>query len=67
MGGFIWGWIAGYLKSKRDTQELIDTIMLNFIAIAFANWMILNPLKNPENQRLETIWISEAARIDKLK
>ncbi len=66
IGGFIWGWIAGYLKSKRDTHEVIATIMLNFIALAFANWMILNPLKNPENQSLETIWISEAARIDKL-
>ena len=62
-GGAAWGWLAGYLRVRRSTHEVIATIMLNFIAMAFANWVILNPLKNPENQSLETIWISEHQRI----
>ncbi|MBI2606017.1 MAG: ABC transporter permease [Deltaproteobacteria bacterium] len=62
-GGAFWGAIAGYLRAYRKTHEVISTIMLNFVAMALVNWVILNPLKNPENQNLETVWVAEAARV----
>ena len=35
-GGF-WGFIPGYLKAKFGSHEVINTIMLNFIAIALVS------------------------------
>lgn len=66
LGGAFWGWISGYLKAKKQTHEVISTIMLNFIAMAFVNWVIINPFKNPENQSTETAWISEVARMPRM-
>lgn len=62
----MWGGLAGYLRVKRQTHEVIATIMLNFVAMAFVNWVILNPLKNPETQSLETYWVAESLRVGKL-
>lgn len=64
--GAVWGGLAGYLRTRRQVHEVLATIMLNFIALAFANWAILNPLKNPETQNSETVWVAEALRIDRL-
>jgi simple sugar transport system permease protein len=37
--GAAWAGIAGVLKVKRGVNEVISTIMLNYIAIGFASWM----------------------------
>ena len=66
LGGALWGGLAGYLRVKRKTHEVIVTILLNFIAAAIVNWAVLNPLKNTETQALETLWIHEAVRLPKL-
>jgi ABC-type uncharacterized transport system permease subunit len=39
--GGLWGAIPGYLKAKVGTHEVINTIMMNYIAMAFANFLIL--------------------------
>lgn len=65
-GGAFWGSIAGYLRARRQTHEVIATIMLNFVAMAFANWAVLNPLKNTETQNLETLPIPEAMQVHSL-
>lgn len=52
-GGF-WGFIAGWLKAKRGSHEVINTIMLNFIAAGLASWLTLYVFKNPESQNPET-------------
>jgi simple sugar transport system permease protein len=36
--GAIWSGIAGYLKVKRGVNEVISTIMLNFIALSLVAW-----------------------------
>lgn len=65
-GGAIWGGIAGYLRTRRQTHEVIATIMLNFVAFALVNWAILNPLKNHDTQNLETVGVAEALRTPRL-
>ena len=37
--GAAWAGIAGVLKVKRGVNEVISTIMLNYIAIGVASWM----------------------------
>lgn len=38
--GAIWGGIAGFLKAQRGINEVITTIMLNWIAIYFSNFVM---------------------------
>ncbi len=56
-GGF-WGGIAGLLKARRGSHEVIVTILLNFIALALCNYLIIYPLADPEIQAPETIEIA---------
>ncbi len=43
--GGLWSTIAGYLKIKRGTHEVIVTIMLNYIAIFLTNYFVSYPFK----------------------
>jgi general nucleoside transport system permease protein len=38
--GALWGFIPGYLKAKFNVNEIISTLMLNYIAIAWNNYWI---------------------------
>ncbi len=38
--GAIWGFIPGYLKAKFNVNEVITTLMMNYIAIALTNFFI---------------------------
>src|SRR6187549_2234864 len=42
--GAFWGFIPGFLKASRGAHEVVTTIMLNFIAIAFLAYMVSGPL-----------------------
>lgn len=45
LGGMIWGAIPGYLKARTGAHEVINTIMLNYIAIRMTEWLIKS--RNP--------------------
>ena len=40
--GALWAGLAGYLKVKRGVNEVISTIMLNFIALSLVAWAFDN-------------------------
>jgi len=42
LGGAIWGFIPGYLKARFQVNEIIITLMLNFVAILWNNFWIFN-------------------------
>jgi len=42
--GAIWGGIAGWLKASRGVHEVINTIMLNYIAIYGVDYLVRAPL-----------------------
>lgn len=50
-GGALWGWVPGYLKARFGTHEVIQTIMLNFIALALSNFLVTRYLGLPETVR----------------
>ncbi len=52
--GAFWGWIAGWLKAKRGSHEVIVTMMLNFVAAAATSYVALELIKNPDSQNPET-------------
>jgi simple sugar transport system permease protein len=38
--GAVWGYIPGYLKAKFNVNEIISTLMLNYIAISWVNFWV---------------------------
>jgi simple sugar transport system permease protein len=42
--GAAWAGIAGQLKLRRNVNEVISTIMLNFIALALISYLVQGPL-----------------------
>ncbi|WP_327039103.1 ABC transporter permease [Micromonospora maris] len=41
IGGAVWGFIPGILKARTGAHEVINTIMLNYIAVYFLTWLIV--------------------------
>jgi general nucleoside transport system permease protein len=41
LAGALWGGIPGYLKAKIGTNEVINTIMMNYLAINLSNYLVL--------------------------
>ena len=51
IGGAIWGFIPGILKAKTGANEVITTLMLNFVAINLVSWLLLQDfLRRPGRQ-----------------
>lgn len=40
IAGALWGFIPGFLKAKYNVNEIISTLMLNYIAVAWNNFFI---------------------------
>jgi simple sugar transport system permease protein len=47
LGGAIWAGIAGVLRATTGAHEVITTIMLNFIALRFLDWLLTTRLFLP--------------------
>lgn len=54
IGGGIWGAIAGWLRARFNANEIISTLMLNFIALALANYLVSGPLRSSAAAGAET-------------
>ncbi|MGQ9808205.1 MAG: ABC transporter permease [Armatimonadota bacterium] len=48
--GGVWAWVPAFLRTRRGVQEVISTIMLNFIAIQLVSWCVHGPLKESTGQ-----------------
>ena len=44
MAGAIWGAIPGYLKAKFGAHEVVNTIMMNWIAFRLSDWLLTGPM-----------------------
>jgi len=66
VAGGIWGAIPGILKAKFGSHEVINTIMLNFIAIALVGYFTQYFYKIPGDALMQTAPIGDAASIPKL-
>lgn len=40
-GGALWGFIPGFLKARTGAHEVINTIMLNYVAVYFLTWLVV--------------------------
>ena len=47
-GGAAWGGLPGWLKARTGAHEVINTIMLNYIALNMVSFLLNGALKDPE-------------------
>lgn len=64
--GAVWGAIPGVLKARFGSHEVINTIMLNFIAIALCSYFTQYHYKVPGDPIMQTAAISESGHIARL-
>lgn len=64
--GAIWGGIPGVLKAKFGSHEVINTIMMNFIAIAIVSYFTQYFFKAAGDPLMQTVPIGENAHIPRL-
>jgi simple sugar transport system permease protein len=48
IGGALWALIAGILKVRFGTNEILVSLMLVYVAENVQSWMALGPMRNPE-------------------
>ncbi|MEW5869042.1 MAG: ABC transporter permease [Chloroflexota bacterium] len=65
LAGALWGAIPGWLKARTGAHEVINTIMMNYIALNAVSYLLNGPWKdpNPLNVIARTPLIAEGARI----
>jgi simple sugar transport system permease protein len=64
VAGAAWGLLAGWMRARRGAHEVIVTILLNIVAGALVNWIILALLKDPSSQAAESLPIGDGFRIE---
>jgi len=63
LGGAIWGFIPGWLKAKTGGHEVINTIMMNYIAFRLSDWLLRGPMKRPESFNPISPFIADSAKL----
>lgn len=65
VAGAIWGGIPGYLKARRGVHEVVTTIMLNWIAVAFTQYLTM-AYKPADSWIPHTFEIAKSAQLSRL-
>lgn len=66
LGGALWAGIAGALKIGRGASEIINTIMLNYIAIFLISYMVTGPLMDAAGSLPQTAKLPASAILPQL-
>jgi simple sugar transport system permease protein len=61
--GALWAGIAGVLKIFLGSDELINTMMLNYVAILLVDYLIHGPIKPPESYLYVSATILPSAKL----
>lgn len=48
LSGGLWGVIPAFLKAKLEVNEVLTTLMMNFIAILWVDFLVYGPWRDPQ-------------------
>ncbi|MEV0154836.1 ABC transporter permease [Micromonospora sp. NPDC050686] len=66
-GGAIWGFIPGILKARTGAHEVINTIMLNYVAVYLLSWIIVQSwVQNPTRSDAISRAVDSSAQLPRL-
>ena len=54
VAGALWGGIAGFLRARYGTNEIIVTVMMNFIILFILSWLLGGPWRSPDTFYFQT-------------
>lgn len=54
LAGTAWAMIPGLLRAYREVNEVVSTLMLNFVGIFVVEWAIRQPFRDPYNTLAQT-------------
>jgi len=63
LGGALWGFIPGWLKVKTGGHEVINTIMMNYVAFRISDWLLSGPMMRPDSFNPVSPTIQESAML----
>lgn len=63
LGGALWGFIPGLLKAKTGGHEVINTIMMNYIAFRLTEYLLRGPLQRPDSFNPVSPFIQDSAKL----
>ena len=63
LGGALWGFIPGLLKAKTGGHEVINTIMMNYIAFRLSEFLLRGPLQRPDSFNPVSPFIQDSAKL----
>jgi general nucleoside transport system permease protein len=63
VGGGIWGMIPGWLKARTGAHEVINTIMMNYIAFRLSDWLLTGLMKRPGSPNPVSPTIQDSAKL----
>lgn len=59
LGGALCGWIPGFLKARLNTNEIIVTVMMNYVVRYGLSFMLAGPWKDPTSFYLQSSMIPD--------
>jgi len=64
IGGMLWASIPAFLRTRFNTNEILVSLMLNYVAILILSYLVHDPWRNPEGFNFpETRLFSESATL----
>ena len=63
LGGALWGFIPGWLKARTGGHEVINTIMMNYIAFRLSDWLLNGPMQRPNSFNPVSPTVQESAKL----
>ena len=64
--GALWAGIAGLLKVKFNANEVITTLMLNYIATYFLLYLVNGPMQDPSSDLSQSALVPEEMKLTRL-
>ncbi len=66
IGGALWAGIAGYLRAKFNANEIIVTVMLNYLIHFLMSYLLIGPWNDPGSSYIQTMSFAESTYLPKL-
>lgn len=66
IAGGIWGYFPGKLKTKFGANEVISTLMLNYVAVYFIEYLVTYVFMEEGGSLAQTVKIQDTAKLIKL-
>jgi simple sugar transport system permease protein len=62
VGGALWASIASVIKVKFEVNEIISTVLLNYIILYLLSWLLSGPWRDPESYYQHSPEIAETSQ-----